>query len=97
MSIVEPLLRFLGVPGTLITAAVVLFSAYHIKSLLDVFTRVGIWVRIGGAAILLVVIFAVLVPGFEISVEVGRLFGFGRGLFEGTLDLVRLVAWGELT
>jgi hypothetical protein len=96
MSLLEPVLRFLGVPGTIVSVAVIALSAYHAKHLLDVFTRVGVWVRIGGAAVVLLVIFAVLVPGFAISLDVGRLLGFGGDLVDGLLDLARLVPWGEL-
>jgi hypothetical protein len=38
----------------------------------------------------------VLVPGFTLSLDVGRLLGFGGDLVEGVLDLAQLVPWREV-
>ncbi len=84
--LIGDVLHFLGFPGTIVTVVVLLFAAYHIKEILDTFSRVGMWIRISGAALLLLALGAVFVPGFEIVVNVGSVIDFGG-------DLWRMVPW----
>jgi len=94
---IEELLHFLGIPGTIISAVVMVVSAYHIKSILDVFTKVGLWVRVGGAAVIIVLLFAIFVPGFKVSVDVRTMIGAGGDLvgkipWRAALDLIERIS-----
>lgn len=90
---IAELLHFLGIPGAIVSAVVIVVSAYHIKSILDVFTRIGLWMRVGGAAVILVFLLAIFVPGFKVSVDVRTMISAGGELvgkipWRATLDFI---------
>lgn len=64
------LLASLGIGGSLLTAASILFTAWKGKHILDVLSRVGVWVRIGGAVLVGVLVATTgIIPGVELSID----------------------------
>lgn len=75
LLLIADLLSQLGLGGTIVAAASVLVAAYHGKGVLDFFSKIGVWVRIGGAIAVLIALAAVgVIPGVEIDIHIGELF-----------------------
>jgi hypothetical protein len=68
------LLSLLGVGGSIATVATAAVALYHGRSILNVLTRIGTWLRIGGlVAFLLLIATAGLIPGVELAINFGTL------------------------
>ncbi len=75
LLLIGDLLGQLGLGGSIVAAVSVLITAYHGKGILDFFSRIGTWVRIGGAIGVIIALGTVgVIPGVEIDIHIGELF-----------------------
>jgi hypothetical protein len=73
----------LGVGGSIVTVATAAFALYHGRSILLVLSRVGTWLRIAGVIAFLLVLAATgLIPGVDLSVQLGTLADAIGGLVD---------------
>ncbi|MEA5387228.1 hypothetical protein VB779_09310 [Haloarculaceae archaeon H-GB11] len=79
---IEELLHWLGVPGSIgaiVSAGVMLFHGKHVLSLL---ARIGTWMRVTGVvAFLAVVLASGVVPGVELSIDIGTFWAWLSGVW----------------
>jgi hypothetical protein len=88
--IIEEILALLGVPGSIVLVLSVLFAIYHGKNILDFFSRMTIWFRIGAVvAILSVLAIAGFIPGVDLTVHAHTLIDALVGVGEALWSLVR--------
>jgi len=83
------LLESLGIGGSLITAGSILLTAWKGKHILDIISRVGVWVRIGGAVLVGVLVATTgIIPGIELAIDFGALAEFGGDLWSTAKGVV---------
>jgi hypothetical protein len=81
--VLADLLSGLGVPGTLVSAAVVPFALSHFRSGFKFLSQVATWIYAMAVAFALVAIASTgLIPGIDLNpiVEVGRFVGWLGGI-----------------
>lgn len=89
MAVIDTLLGALGVSGGVVSAVMILFTAWKGKHILDVLSHVAVWVRVGGAILVLVAIASTgLVPGIDLSVDVGAVAGWAGDILDLVGDVV---------
>lgn len=91
MSIVlEELLHWLGVPGSIILVLSAGLTVYHGRHLLTIGALLGRWLRFGGVLLILAAVaVSGLVPGVRLSIDLGALAsGLGELLRLLPVDMV---------
>lgn len=79
---ISGILASLGIGGSAVAAVSILLTAWKGKHLLDILSRVGVWVRIGGAVLVGVLVATTgIIPGVELALDFAALGQFVGGIW----------------
>lgn len=85
------LLEAVGLGGSVVIAATVLFGIWHLRSGVRTASAAGSSLLVAGYAIAILFVVSLFIPGLELDVALGQLAGFLWSLVDVALSLVEAV------